>query len=113
MSGQSPRVRGAHLGTDKPNLPTKLSPTKIACLKLSGRFPMGLGIPPLKIKILPESNPLKSRVRVWRLAVGWWSGSGIGMGCAGAWTRCGHSAAPRGADSMLNNTIVSLSIVAY
>ena len=30
---------------------------------------MGLGIPPLKIKILLESNPLKSRILVRRLAV--------------------------------------------
>ena len=30
---------------------------------------MGLGIPPLKIKILLESNSLKSRILVWRLAI--------------------------------------------
>ena len=30
---------------------------------------MGLGIPPLKIEIMLESNPLKSRILVWRLAV--------------------------------------------
>ena len=30
---------------------------------------MGLGIPPLKLDIMPESNPLKSRVLVRRLAV--------------------------------------------
>ena len=30
---------------------------------------MGLGIPPLKIKILLQSNPLKSRILVRRLAV--------------------------------------------
>ena len=52
-----------------PNLPTKIIPTKTAWLKLSGRFPMGLGIPPLNIKILLESNPLKSRILVRRLAV--------------------------------------------
>ena len=34
-----------------PNLPTKIIPAKIARLKLPGRSPMGLGIPPLKIKI--------------------------------------------------------------
>ena len=43
-----------------PNLPTNITPTKIAWLKLSGEFPMGLGIPPLMIKIMLESNPLKS-----------------------------------------------------
>ena len=30
---------------------------------------MGMRIPPLEIKILPESNPLKSRILVQRLAV--------------------------------------------
>ena len=52
-----------------PNLPTKIIPTTIARLKLSGKFPMGLEIPPLTIKILLESNPLKSRILVWRLAI--------------------------------------------
>ena len=35
---------------------------------LPGKFPMGLEIPPPQIKILPESNPLKSRILVGRLA---------------------------------------------
>ena len=52
-----------------PNLPTKIIPTKIAGLKLSGKLPMGLGIPPLRIKIMIESNPLKSIILVRRLAV--------------------------------------------
>ena len=52
-----------------PNLPTKIMPTKIAWLKLSGKFSMGLGIPPLKIKILLGSNPPKSRILAWRSAV--------------------------------------------
>ena len=30
-----------------PNLPTNITPTNIARLKLSGKSPMGLGIPPL------------------------------------------------------------------
>ena len=51
-----------------PNLPNKIISTKIRWLKLSGKFPMGLGIPPLKIKILLESKPLKSRTLVRRLA---------------------------------------------
>ena len=29
---------------------------------LSGQFPVDVRIPPLKIKILPESNPLNPRV---------------------------------------------------
>ena len=34
-----------------PNLPTNITPASIARLKLSGKFPAGLGIPPLKFKI--------------------------------------------------------------
>ena len=52
-----------------PNLPAKIVPTKTPWLKLSGRFPMDLRIPPLKLKILLESSPLKSRILVRRLAV--------------------------------------------
>ena len=44
-------------------------PTKICRLELSGKFPMGLGIPPLKFKIPVESNPPKFRILVRRLAV--------------------------------------------
>ena len=44
-------------------------PTKIARLELSGKFPVGLGIQPLNIKIMFESDPLKSRILVRRLAV--------------------------------------------
>ena len=36
---------------------------------LSGKFPMGLGIPPLEIKILLGSKPLKCIMLVRRLAV--------------------------------------------
>ena len=42
---------------------------KTAWLKLSGKFSMGLGIPPLKIKIMFESNPVKPGILVRRLAV--------------------------------------------
>ena len=52
-----------------PSLPTKLIPIKIAQLKLSRKLPMDMRIPPLKGKILLESNPLKSRTLVRRLAV--------------------------------------------
>ena len=52
-----------------PNLPTKSIPAKIAGLKLSRESPMGLGTPPLGIKILFESNPLKPRILARRLAV--------------------------------------------
>ena len=47
-----------------PNLPTKSLPAKIRWLKSSGKFPTGLGIPPLKLKIMFESSPLKSRILV-------------------------------------------------
>ena len=52
-----------------PNLPTKITPSKIARLKLSSKSPMGLRIPPLIMKIMLESNHLKSRILVRRLAV--------------------------------------------
>ena len=35
---------------------------------MSGKFPLGLGIAPLKLKIMLESNPMKSRISVRRLA---------------------------------------------
>ena len=44
-----------------PNLPANIVPTNIAWLALSGKSPMGLGIPPLKIKIVLDSNPPKSQ----------------------------------------------------
>ena len=44
-------------------------PTKIRRLKLSAEFPIDMRIPPLKIKSMPESSPLKSRILVRRLAV--------------------------------------------
>ena len=56
-------------GYDTPNLPTSIVPTNIAWLKLSGRSPMGLGIPPLKINIMLESNPPKPTMLVGGLGV--------------------------------------------
>ena len=52
-----------------PNLPTNTIPTKTAWLRLSRKFPMGLGIPPLIIKIMLESEPLTSIMLVGRLGV--------------------------------------------
>ena len=52
------------------SLHTKHPQTMIRRLKLSGKFPMGLGVPPLRIKIRLNSNPLESRILVRRLAVG-------------------------------------------
>ena len=52
-----------------PNLPTNIVPTNIAWLKYSGKFPVGLGIPPLKINIMLESSPLNSTMLVGRLGV--------------------------------------------
>ena len=52
-----------------PSLPTNIIRAKIAWLKSSGKSPMGLGIPPLKIKIMLELNPLKSIMLVGRLTV--------------------------------------------
>ena len=62
-------VLPSHKRPGTPNLPTKIIPTKICWLKLSGKFPKGLEILPLKMKILLEPNPLKSRILVLRLAV--------------------------------------------
>ena len=50
-----------------PNLPE--IPAKTCLLKASGKFHMDMKIPTLNIKILLESNPLKSRILVRRLAV--------------------------------------------
>ena len=47
-----------------PNLPTNIVPTNIARLELSGKSPVGLGIPPLKINIMLESSPLKPTMLV-------------------------------------------------
>ena len=47
-----------------PNLPTKIIPTKIRRLEVSGKFHMDVRTPPLRIKILLESNPQKSRILV-------------------------------------------------
>ena len=51
------------------NLPTKIIPTKIARLRLSWKSPMDMRIPPVIIKIMLESNPLKSIMLVRILAV--------------------------------------------
>ena len=52
-----------------PNLPIKNFPAEICRLKTSGKFPVDMRIPSLKIKILLGSTPLKSRILVRRLAV--------------------------------------------
>ena len=52
-----------------PDLPTNIIPAKIAWLKSSWKSPMDMRTPPLQIKILLESNPLRSRILVRRLAV--------------------------------------------
>ena len=65
-------VSSPFLGTrpkGTPSLPTKIIPAKIPWLKISGKSPMDMRIPPLKIKIMLDSNPLKSRILVRRLAV--------------------------------------------
>ena len=54
---------------DTPNLPTNIVPTNIARLKLSGRSPMGLGIPPFKLNVMLESSPLKPTMLVGGLGI--------------------------------------------
>ena len=52
-----------------PISPTNIFPSKISWLELSGKSPLDMRIPPLIIKIMLESNPLKSIILVRRLAV--------------------------------------------
>ena len=44
-----------------PNLPTKIIPTKICRLNISGKFTMDMRTPPLKFKILLESKPSETQ----------------------------------------------------
>ena len=44
------------------NSVTQIVPARIAWLRLSGKYPVGLGIPPLEVKNLLDSNPPKSRI---------------------------------------------------
>ena len=54
-----PRPVGAKVRAEwmyvTPNLPTNITATNIAWLKLSGKFPMDMRIPPLWIKIVKPS----------------------------------------------------------
>ena len=53
-----------------PGLPAKIVPVVRFCrLETSGKFRMDMRIPPLKIEMSLESNPLKSRILARRLAV--------------------------------------------
>ena len=61
--------RNYYINHYTPNLPTDITPTNIARLKLSGKSSMGLEIPPLSIKMMLESNPLKSTMLGGRLGV--------------------------------------------
>ena len=69
-SARSPKSRPRSAAAT-PNLPTNISYpyTKICRLNNSQKFPMDVRMPPLKIKILLESNPQKSRILVRRLTV--------------------------------------------
>ena len=49
-------------------IPTTFIPAKVRRLRISGRLPIDTRIPTLRIKIMPESNPLRSRVSVRRWA---------------------------------------------
>ena len=60
----NPRTEASGLRMLTPN-----RPAKICSLGISGNVPMDMRIPPRKNKILLESNPLKSRILVRRLAV--------------------------------------------
>ena len=57
---QTPAVRPISL--------VRLPLLRFVASKLSGEFLLDMGIPPLRIQILHESDPLKSRILVRRLA---------------------------------------------
>ena len=69
--------------TFTPDFPTNIIPTNIAWLKLSGKFPRGLGMPPLKFRIMFVSNPLKPTMLV--------GGLGVEMTPEGTKLRCATS----------------------
>ena len=66
--GEHPRDREQQLRRRSPrpgrgptaNPPTNITPANVAWVKLCGKSPMGLGIPPLRIKIMLGANPLIS-----------------------------------------------------
>ena len=75
-SSQSTGARRCRVASKKlgrrpaPDLPIKISPLlRFVDSDFPGKFPMAMITPPLKVKILPESNPPKSKVLVGRLAV--------------------------------------------
>ena len=59
---QPTRLNGTGAVTLRPVSRTKKLRAKIRWLTLSGKLPMGLVVPPLKIEIMLESNHLKSRM---------------------------------------------------
>ena len=62
--------KGAHRQTNQPQSSYyDYIPTKIPWLNISGKLPIGMRIRPLNLKIMLESNPLKSIMLVGRLAV--------------------------------------------
>ena len=64
----STRVPEEPVGVRRVSL-LRLSLLRFADSRFSGKTPMDMRIPPLKTKIMLESNPLKSRILVRRLAV--------------------------------------------
>ena len=70
---------------------------------ISRKFPLGLGIPSLRIKTMLESNPLENKSSVRRLAAGV-GGWGVGR-CAG-WGARGPSAAPSDGTEGMGELIV-------
>ena len=68
-SGTSPAASAATALRAAPNLPTNIAPYQDCLTQLSGKSPMGLRIPPLRIKIMLESKPLKSTMLVGGLGV--------------------------------------------
>ena len=67
MSHKHPDSQPRRITT--PNVATNIVPTNIARVKISGKSPMGLRIPALKIKIVLESNLRKSTMLAGGLGV--------------------------------------------
>ena len=68
------------VSTGTPNPPAKIIPTKIVWLNMSGKSPMDIRIPPLRIDIMLESSPPKSTMLSTEIGRGGCGGAPRGPG---------------------------------
>ena len=80
---------------DTSNLPTKIISAKIPWFEISGKSPMGARIPPLTIKIMLESKPLKSRILILVRGLAVWLPKSVLI-----WPRATFKGAATSADAM-------------